>query len=263
MELIYSDIIDEADQLFNTWRNRIVKGKLTNSFGKRADTAMTDFKDKFIYLTMGSLSVRDRSDRLASLANYFIKHIRSLLLIQQSFLESQAFKNIRLELVSLLKSDGQYPSNMSSILDSVSQDIRIKLLDLKPAFLDVNMDEYLNELIDRLSVFANEFPSSADGKYEELQIFDKKMRTGSDESSASQDRKPRGIRFGLGLVGMLRPPGFGNFQGFVNYGASLFGIPLDIILGIENNGDTHEVILHVFYKYEIIRLNPFLAFAKR
>ena len=53
----------------------------------------------------------------------------------------------------------------------------------------------------------------------------------------------RAINFVLSLVGMLRPPGYGNLQGFVGYsGLSMFGVPVETLLGVQNDGDAPEVI---------------------
>jgi hypothetical protein len=36
---------------------------------------------------------------------------------------------------------------------------------------------------------------------------------------------------------MLRPPGFGNLQGYLGYATSLLGLPLDLLLGVHNDGN--------------------------
>jgi hypothetical protein len=66
----------------------------------------------------------------------------------------------------------------------------------------------------------------------------------------------------LSLVGMLRPPGFGNLQGFVGYATSLLGLPLDLLLGVQNDGDSPEVskcgrndaVLSLLWVYSAFRL---------
>lgn len=52
---------------------------------------------------------------------------------------------------------------------------------------------------------------------------------------------PKISNIALNLVGMLRPPGLGNLQGFVGYATSLLGLPLDLMLGVHNDGESPEV----------------------
>jgi hypothetical protein len=71
-------------------------------------------------------------------------------------------------------------------------------------------------------------------------------RTGAAAAaSTGRGRKRKGLAKALGvslsLVGMLRPPGFGNLQGFVGYATSLLGLPLDLMVGVQNDGDSPEV----------------------
>lgn len=79
-------------------------------------------------------------------------------------------------------------------------------------------------------------------------------------------RKKRGLNIGwkglnvaLDLVGMLRPPGYGNLQGFLAYSAGLLGVPLNIMLGMQNDGDAPEVVGED-REYPILRLQPKVHF---
>ena len=87
-----------------------------------------------------------------------------------------------------------------------------------------------------------EFPESPGAKLEAVRKFDNKAKQ-------SQRKKERGINIGLNLVGMLRPPGNGGLQGFIGYSTGLFGLPLDLLLGIHNDGDSPEVFLFLLYYF--------------
>jgi hypothetical protein len=54
-------------------------------------------------------------------------------------------------------------------------------------------------------------------------------------------RRMWSVRTSLQLVGMLRPPGYGNLQGYVGYSTGLLGLPLDLLFGFQNDGDSPEV----------------------
>jgi hypothetical protein len=80
----------------------------------------------------------------------------------------------------------------------------------------------------------------------DFSIVSFRERTGAAAAAnAGRGRKRKGLAKALGLslslVGMLRPPGFGNLQGFVGYATSLLGLPLDLLLGMQNDGDSPEV----------------------
>ena len=71
--------------------------------------------------------------------------------------------------------------------------------------------------------------------------------------------KNRAVNIGLNLVGMLRPPGFGNLQGFVGYQTGIFGLPLDLLFGVQNDGDSPE-IMGEDREQPILRLQPKVHF---
>jgi hypothetical protein len=80
----------------------------------------------------------------------------------------------------------------------------------------------------------------------DFSIVSSRQRTGAAAAAnAGRGRKRKGLAKALGvslsLVGMLRPPGFGNLQGFVGYATSLLGLPWGLLLGVQNDGDSPEV----------------------
>ena len=79
------------------------------------------------------------------------------------------------------------------------------------------------------------------------------MKKKSKGNNSGRGRKRKGIAKLLGvsfqLVGMLRPPGFGNLQGYIGYASSLLGFPLDLLLGIQNDGDSPEVRIMMLNRY--------------
>ena len=40
---------------------------------------------------------------------------------------------------------------------------------------------------------------------------------------------------------MFRPPGTGGLQGFAGYSTGIFGLPLELLLGVQNDGDSPDV----------------------
>ena len=79
------------------------------------------------------------------------------------------------------------------------------------------------------------------------------------QSKKSKKKGSRAVNIGLNLVGMLRPPGYGNLQGFVGYATSLLGLPLDLMLGVQNDGDSPEV-MGEDREYPLLRIQPKVHF---
>ena len=79
------------------------------------------------------------------------------------------------------------------------------------------------------------------------------------QTKKPKKKKGRAVNLGLSLVGMLRPPGYGNLQGFAGYSTGLFGLPLDLLLGVQNDGDSPEV-MGEDREFPILRLQPKVHF---
>ena len=99
----------------------------------------------------------------------------------------------------------------------------------------------------RLIELAGNFAESAEGKLEAIRAAESTMSSSqrdvesSDEAIVPSRQRRLGVKFGLGLVGMLRPPGFGNIQGYIAHNTGLFGVPIELLLGFMNDGDANEV----------------------
>jgi len=145
----------------------------------------------------------------------------------------------------------------------------------------------LGELSERLEALRAEFPESAAAKLEELAKLEREaareaVRGQSAAARANRGLGPMGRRgrrkgpgakksggplsllprisnVALNLVGMLRPPGLGNLQGFVGYATSLLGLPLDLMLGVHNDGDAPEV-MGEDREYPLLRVQPKIHF---
>eukprot|EP01035_Chromulina_nebulosa_P018117 gene18117-23771_t len=58
---------------------------------------------------------------------------------------------------------------------------------------------------------------------------------------------------------MFRPPGYGNLQGYANYATSLAGLPFDLLFGVQNDGESPEIIGED-REFPILRLQPKINF---
>jgi hypothetical protein len=112
--------------------------------------------------------------------------------------------------------------------------------------------EIQTELASTLKTVLEEFPDSPAAKLEAVRKFD-------NQSRRSQRQKQKGVSLALNLVGMLRPPGNGGLQGFVGYSTGLLGLPLELLLGVHNDGDAPEIIGED-REHAILRLQPKINF---
>lgn len=130
--------------------------------------------------------------------------------------------------------------------DDEQQVLRLALLDYKKAIDELEVEDFgtpagaagLNDFSTVLQRELAEIPESALAKLEDIKKVDKnaqrprKSRRGSPRFSVS-----------LNLVGMIKPPGSGNLQGFAGYSSGIFGLPVDFLIGIQNDGDSPEASL--------------------
>ena len=60
------------------------------------------------------------------------------------------------------------------------------------------------------------------------------------------DKKSRSVNIALSVVGIPRPPTYGNLPGYFNCTAQLFsGLPVDFLLEVQNDGHSPDLI-HIY-----------------
>jgi hypothetical protein len=106
--------------------------------------------------------------------------------------------------------------------------------DLEVPSLGLTYDSIKSELSTSLETILTEFPESTSAKLVAIKKIQKKV-------SAPKKKGGRTVNVALSIVGMLRPPGYGNLQGFANYATAISGLPVDFLFGMQNDGDSPEV----------------------
>ena len=103
--------------------------------------------------------------------------------------------------------------------------------DLEVPSLSLTKDKATREVSAKLNTDLLSFPDSPAARLKGLKEV---------ERVVSKQKKPseRSIDLGLDLVAMVRPDGFGNFQGFAGY--QLGGN--NVIVGVHNDADMPDVI---------------------
>ena len=255
IEASYSDCLGVAERAMDQFRSRINQGRLVARFGSRAAELLQKVQQAFLEKTAGALVVYDRMDRYRQLSQYMRIALNGLYLKQLEIASGEAAVTLKKELLRQMGARGDdLPTE--DIQQAVrNQVFRFQVVcgELEGASsrdgaagsaleqLGFDSTSAVQELTATLQAVAKEFPESSAAKILALNRLDQRVRRPM-RGKGKAKRGKRALQIGLNLVGMLRPPGYGNLQGFVGYNAlSFLGVPLDLLLGVQNDGDAPEV----------------------
>lgn len=225
-------------------------------FAQRVQQLLTAVRKDFHLRTAGGdalLLVRERGDRLRMLREHVLLAVSRLFLQQLMVADFAVTDGFRQDLARLVAREDLGESALKEQEQAALRKAlflyRTKVSDLEDATLGMTLsEERITELTAALENILREFLESATAKLEEVRKVERlarRGRAGGDMPATGRGRKRKSLAkalgVSLGLVGMLRPPGYGNLQGFVGYATSLLGLPLDLLLGVQNDGDAPEV----------------------
>lgn len=238
--------VAHSEAAFSQWQGRVGQGKVVGKFGQRVQELLESVHGRFMDQTKGTISVRERSQRARQLRDN-IESVASTLFKQQlAILQSQASNRFRGMLISLARSAD---SDSDSTREDEQQALRKTLFDFRALALDLEVESlglsstsFQAEVSSALQTLLTEFPESSFGRLEAVKKLERETKRPKKRKGAAASKgKGRAINIGLNLVGMLRPPGTGNLQGFAGYSTALLGLPLELLLGVQNDGDSPEV----------------------
>ena len=236
IESAYADAVAQIEAIVSQWQARVGSGKVVGKFGDRVGQLVTSVQESFAQNTAGSLAVRERSERARQLDDYLQSAVSELFRQQLSILQTRVVNKFRKTLSNIAAANDE-PS-----ADEEQQALRKALFeftteasDLEVESLKLSSTATQSEISASLQNLAKAFPETAAARLEAVRKLEKQAKR------PSKKKGQRSINIALNLVGMLRPPGFGNLQGFVGYSTGLMGLPLELLLGIQNDGDSPEV----------------------
>jgi len=251
VEDAYSAGIAQSEAVMNQWRSRVSNGKVVENFGKRAEALVDGIKKSFFARTLGCRVVRERADRVSLLTMNIRNTAENLLKQQVTILQASAVAAFKKALVKVMHNGGGNEEDENT-LRVASYEFRAKVGALESEALGLDASAAISELASSLQMALKDFPESNQARLESIRLMDRKAKK-------PKKKKGRAVNIGLNLVGMLRPPGYGNLQGFAGYATSAFGLPLDLLLGVQNDGDSPEV-MGDDREYPILRLQPKIHF---
>lgn len=252
VESAHTACMEQAETAIRQWQTRTAKGRRIVGFPLRVGQLLAAVERDFSQGVEASTAplVRDRGERLRGLKDYVLNAAGRLYVQQLVIVEFKVLNSFRQELSRFIAQDlseEMRREQEQAALRKALFSYRTQAAEMEDAELGFVMTEArVAELSTTLETVLREFPDSAMARLEEVRKMERQARRGkSTEATTGRGRKRKGIAKALGvslsLVGMLRPPGYGNLQGFIGYATSMLGLPLDLLLGVQNDGDSPEV----------------------
>eukprot|EP01041_Mallomonas_annulata_P000347 gene347-619_t len=258
VEAAYAAALTQSETAINQWRQRINQGKIVSKFGDRAKQLITGIQKTFFDRTTGTLVVRERAEKAQLLVQNIRVAVAGLFQQQLAIVESDIIANFKRSLLKLMRTTtpDQFIENQPQVLRDTMYSFQTLVTELEGAERSLGLDAspVQKELTSALEEIAKEFPESTAARLEALKSMDKQVK------KPKRKKGKKAINFAINLVGMFRPPGYANLQGFVGYqGLSLFGIPVETLLGVQNDGDAPEIVGED-REHPLLRLQPKVHF---
>jgi hypothetical protein len=223
-----------------SWRSRVARGLLVDGFGKEAEALRKRTLATFDAETLSAAGLPTvatyRSEMRTQLQLLVDGAVKELFLAQVSNLEKTTMKRFRSKLLRHVNNNNMEEAestidNNAVALRSATFAFETAMEDLEAPKLGLSKDKAVRDMTAKLNDELVAFPDSAAAKLKRAKQVKKVV---------SKERKPsqRAIDFGLDLVAMLRPDGFGSLQGFAGY--QLGGNSLTF--GVQNDADDPQVI---------------------
>lgn len=236
-------------------QRRVEQNKVVASFGKRVgqllDSALADFEGR----------VRDEglvvevAERARDLRAAILASALELLQQQLQVLERSSAAKLRRSLTQL------YTTHEAPAKELVEQAVRAVVAEHAAAVAALEnasislVGDNADEFNARLMKEAQDFSGSAAHKLIAIRRAEKQVAEAPKRRRRAKGGWLSWLKVSATLVGMLRPAGLGNFQGYVNYRASVLGRPLDLLLGVQNDGDAPEIVGED-REHPLLRLQP-------
>lgn len=232
----YSKYARTARAKIVTWKNRVARGLLVEGFGTDAETLRKKVLGSFDSETLAAaglpLVAPYRLEMRSQLANLVDSSIREVFAIQVGNLEKSTIKKLRAQLLKKLDVPVEdAPSENASAMRAASFAFDSTMTDLEVPSLSLTKAKACRDMESKLT---DEVMGFADSPTAQIKRTKKVTKVTRKEKKPGQ----RSIDFGLDLVAMLRPDGFGSLQGFAGY--QLGGN--SITFGVHNDADDPQTI---------------------
>ncbi len=245
VETAYSECLAEANAALSLWHSRIAQGKIVEQFGARAGNLLKLIQSDYNARTVGSVCARTRGERYLQLREHVASHVALLRRQQTALIATEVKIGLKRQLVALLRA-GSYASAAAGLEEfgQVARKAALSDFDRQVEYLQSDQMASAGTERQQLQLFARELQQMLDAFPESPGANLEQTRRLLRHSKSSSDRKAphsSAMQVSMSLVGMLKPPGKGNLHALVSYGSRLLGLPLELTLGVLNDGESMEV----------------------
>jgi hypothetical protein len=225
-----------ARSRISAWRARVSRGLWIDNFGREAESLRKRVLGGFDTETLSAsgllLVASYRLEKRKQLQSLVDSALEELFETQVVNLEKSTLKRLQAQLLKTLNDSAEevIDSNAAALrqvtfsFESIMEDLEVPLLGL-------TKEKSIRAVSSKLNDALMAFPDSPAAKIQ---------RTKQVKKVVNKEKKPsqRGLDFGLDLVAMLRPDGFGSLQGFAGY--QLGGN--SVTVGVHNDADDPQTI---------------------
>jgi len=221
------------------WKNRVARGLLVDGFGREAAALRKRVLGTFDSETLEAAGLPmvapyrlEMRLQLQQLVDSGIQQVFDRLVAN---LEKSTLKRLNAAMLKTVNSKDSAESIMESNAASMRKEALLfetVMDDVEVTALGLTKEKASRELASKLNDEFTKFPDSPAAKLK---------RTQQVKKVVNKEKEPgqRGFGFGLDLVAMLRPDGFGSLQGYAGY--QLPG-GHSITFGVHNDADDPQVI---------------------
>lgn len=255
IDTAYTSCLSQIESTIIQWCKRVGTGKVIGKFTERVQHLQDSMLKSFYETTKGTLMIKERAERANQLNTAIVTSTNVIFRQQVEIIQNRIIADFKLQLQQLiLKDDIVVEDEQQRLLREALFQFRTLVSDIEIDSIGLTASAYHDELSSTLQTTIQEFPESPGAKLASARKLDKQAKKPKKKKG-----KSRAVNIGLNLIGMLRPPGFGNLQGYAGYSTGLLGLPLDIMMAVHNDGDAPE-IMGEDREYPILRLQPKVHF---
>jgi hypothetical protein len=233
----YSKQARTARARIAAWRGRVARGLVVDGFGADAESLRKRALDAYDAETLSSagLPLQVASYRFeirTQLQELVDDAIRELFEAQVTNLEKSTIKKFQAQLLRTSASSEESAfDDDAAAMRTWAYNFDSTMGDLEVPSLELTKDKASREMSVKLNQALVEFPDSSAAQLKRMKQVKK---------TASKEKKPtqRAVEFGLDLVAMIRPDGFGSLQGFAGYNVA----GNSVTVGVHNDADDPQVI---------------------
>mmetsp|Transcript_14261 Transcript_14261/g.39615 ORF Transcript_14261/g.39615 Transcript_14261/m.39615 type:complete len:509 (-) Transcript_14261:78-1604(-) len=219
-----------------SWKVRVARGLVVDGFGSEAekllDTALKTYDTETVAAAGIALAAAYRREMRLKLQALVETGIQEAFDAQIENLEKSSLKRMNAQMLKTVNEPAETIMDANAaILRNEAFAFEAKVDDLEVPSLSLTKERAVRDMTGKLNDAVMSFPDSPAAKIK---------RTGKVNKVVKKDKKPgQGlVDLGLDLVAVLRPDGFGTFQGFAGY--QLGGN--SITVGVHNDADDPQTI---------------------